>query len=460
MMKFINKTICFALILSLLSSFVFAFGFTNRTILTDIAEIKKNIENEYGVNLILPDNGNNYTCSNLETCLAYIDRSLRAFPEGLIKEITSAYIKEGIDTNIIINESSYNFMTIPAEYKKSNQSADITVNIMSNNFYGMYDVVSSDGIIHELGHFVCDYLLKCYNSDSLQKEFEKLNSGYEYGTWGDGCYNVFVNKNSASSLKDDISDLIWYAEAHADKLRNFENKQIIHRKIECLAGIFNSCFETINDDSKLWLDAIPNIPDGWAEDIIKDMEKEGLIPEEFEGKYDPYVSREDFYILAVHLIKKHTGESEFYEYFNIAKPEKSFNIDPINGDIMLEDDISNIFYNINLCNKKEDIYDAYAIGLISDLYDENFGPEEYMTNLEAAKVCAYICESFEIDTAQCNLVKFDQSINLSEIEKNYINFALCEGILGNNSDEFDPNGQFTYQEAYVMLNNVYGLLND
>jgi len=435
-----------------------AFSFTNGIDRPVVTDIQKNIENKYGVNIILPNDSDTYI--NLVSCMAVIDRNLSRLPDGIIKEITSSYLKRDIKTNIIINKAEYNSMKMPADYNMTDSSADITINILSNNLYGTSDVVSSDGIMHELGHFVCDYLFDNYSYDALEKEFDSINNGYEYGTWGNGYNYVFVNKNSATNLNNDISDLIWYAEAHPEKLRNINlgKEEIIHKKIEFLASIFDKTFESVTDDMKLWVDATPNDLDEWAEDTIKSMEKEGLIPKEFEGKYEPYISKEDFYILALNIIKTNIGEDKFYEYFNILKPEKSFNIDPINGEIIVNDDISNVFYNSYLYNNKEGIYEAYKIGLINDFDEVNFDPEAFITRLEVAKISAFICEKFEIDITKYNEVDFDDLSSVLDIEKPYINFAVSKGILMGDGNKLMPYEYCTYQEAYIMMSRVNDIL--
>ncbi len=456
-MKTMSKTICIALVL-LLSSFVTASGLTYAESYPEINEIQKNIEKEYGVNIIIANN-NNFSSANLEKCLTDVDRCLSYFPEGVIKEIAGTYSKKGVKTNIIIKKSEYGTVKNQVVYIKSEKSVDITINIMSNSICGMYDTFSTDGVMHELGHFVCDYLFECYGQDKLEREFEKLNGQYSYGTWGDGYTNVFVSKNSAVCLNDDISDLIWYAEVHPDKLRNLGKKQIIHNKIEHLANVLDSCFESVTNDSRIWLDAIPNVPDEWAEDIIEEMKNKGLIPENFEGKYEPYISREDFYVLCVHMIKVHVGEQEFYSYFNITKPEKCFNIDPISGEVILDDKISSSFYKINMFKQKEIIYDAYAIGLINDMEEENLEPGDYITKLDAAKVIYYIYEKFNEDAFKNNELKNGDIDNLSDIEKLYVNFVASKGLVSADGNEINPYEYCTYQESYILLNNLFKMLD-
>ena len=455
-MKLINRIIFIALIVNLILP-TYAYSFTDTGYKPEIRVIQQEIKREYGINIVLPNEDEDFV--NIEKCLAIIEKGLSRFPKGLLKEITNIYLKDKIETNIIINMAEQNSFEIPAEYRMEDKSADITIYLMSNNYYDSCEVVSLDGIIHELGHFICDYLFNYYGYESLSKEFGKLSAGYEYGNWGEGYDKVFVNRNSANNLANDITDLIWVAESHPEKLRKLSKKEIIHNKIEFLADLFDKSFESINEETKLWHDAIPDSPDLWALDTIEYMENKGLIPEEFEGKYDSYITREDFYILSLNLIKTKLGEEEFYNYFNISENKKGLNIDPVNGHIIVDDEIFDEYYSINLCDNKKDIYEAYKIGLINDLNESRFNPEENITRLEAIKLSAYICEKFGINIVDYEEVNFTDSTLLNDYEKLFVYFAVNNGIILGDGNKLMPYKYCTYQEAFILMERVYELIN-
>lgn len=458
-MKLIRKIICMTIIISLTTSFVHAFSFTNGIVRPTVFEIQKNIEEKYGLNIILPQNSDKYI--NIKECMTVVESSLNRFPDGVIKEITDSYLNKGIKTNLIINKSENNLIESPATYRRTNSSANITINILSNNFHGTSDVVSLDGIMLEISHFISDYLFDVYGYDNLELDFNKLNLGYEYGTWGTGYDKVYINQSSATSLSEDISDLIWYAENYPEKILNVSSGkiEIIHKKVELLAQIMDICFESVTSQTKLWLDSIPSSPDNWAESDINKMFDIGLIPKEFLGMYESYISREDFCILALNLVKLKIGEDKFYQYFEISKPQKSLVINPVNGEIIINDVIYDVFYDINLCKNKEDIYEAYKIGLIGDLEGSKFNPEAQITRLEAAKISAAICERFGIEIAKYEEANFDDMTDLKELDKPYIYFAVSRGILKGYGNKIMPYEYCTYQEAFIMLNRVYGLNN-
>lgn len=463
-MKTIKKVMCFAITFSLILSCVQTFGFNQIKGRPLEVEIQKNVLDEYGINIIMPKNSYNY--KNIDEIVAVIEISLGRFPKGVIKETTDFYLSKGITTNILINKlDNINSLNIePALYEMTNLSANIYVNILCQDFYGTSDIVSLDAIVHEIGNFISDYIDNRYGYELLEKEFDKLNNGYKYGDWHDGYEKVFVNINSAKSFDEDIVDLILYAENHPEKLRNIGSgkKEIIHKKIELLASVFSKSFSSITNKTKLWADAIPNKPDIWAVEIINKMQKEGFIPAEFIGKYNSNITREQFYTLSLKMIKNIIGEDEFYKYFEILKAQSSVNIDPVSGDIIVEDIITDVFYDIALSKNKQDIYEMYNIGLVDNDYNGKFRPDDFIKRIEVAKFITNLCHKFDIDISGYNLsnLYFNDINNLNENEKSYIYFCVDTGIIKGYGNSFKSDEYCTYQETFIIMNRVYDLIND
>ena len=189
------------------------------------------------------------------------------------------------------------------------------------------------------------------------------------------------------------------------------------------------------------------------------MEREGLIPEGFEGKFNSYLTREDFYLLSLNLIKAKLGEEEFYNYFNFSQFENDISLDPIKGEIIV-DEIPNNYYNLELCNNKKEMYEAYKVGLIHDLNDVKFNPDENISRLDAIKISAFICEKFGVDVVannkEINLI--DLSL-LSDYEKLCVYFAINKGLLLGDGKRLKPYEYCTYQEAFILMDRVYKVIN-
>lgn len=432
-----------------------AYGFTKIMEPPNESDIKINIEEKYGINIIIKEENGD---ANYTECLLVLERSLRRFPEGVINEITDFYNKNGISTNVVINETEL-IRDLFSEYTLNGESANVYINALKSSLYSDACIASEESLVHELGHFVSDYLYKVYGYEKLKTDFKNFNKDYEYGLWGDGYDDVFINKHSAMSFNDEVADLIWYTEVHPELLRNISGgeKEIIHEKVEFLADIFDQCFNSITEDTRLWMEAVPQKPDEWAAESIYAMKSASLIPEKFEGIYDAYITREDFYTVALNIIEKKLGKDAFNKSFNISVQEEHVNLDPVRGEIFVDDGMSHMFTDVLLCSSKELIYEAYQMGLITH---DGMGllPEGYMTRLEIARLFTYIGNELGMDISDYEVVNYDDISNVKDSEKPFIYFAASTGILKGYDNSFKPYDYCTYQEAYIMLMRLYNIL--
>ncbi|HOT22349.1 MAG TPA: hypothetical protein PLD67_07225 [Sedimentibacter sp.] len=93
----IKKIICLVICISMLGTQ--AFGFSQAY---NEFDIKKSIENTYGINIIIPE-GVDY--SEFIDCMSILERSIKKFPDNIIKEITDYYLSKGIATNVILDKT-------------------------------------------------------------------------------------------------------------------------------------------------------------------------------------------------------------------------------------------------------------------------------------------------------------------------------------------------------------------
>jgi len=330
---------------------------------------------------------------------------------------------------------------------------------LQSSLYSDACIASEESLVHELGHFVSDYLYKVYGYEKLKADFENFNKGYEYGLWGDGYGNVFINKHSAMSFIDEVADLIWYTEVHPEMLRNISGgeTEIIHEKVGFLADVFDQCFISITEDSRLWMEAVPQKPDDWAVESICAMKSASLIPEKFEGMYDAYITRENFYTVVLNIIEKKLGKEAFNKSFNIAVQEEHVILDPVRGEILIDDGMSHMFTGVLLCSNKVIMYEAYQMGLINREGME-LPPEGYMTRLETSKLFTYIANELGMDISDYDVVYYNDISNVKDSEKPFIYFASCTGIMKGYGNSFKPYDYCTYQEAYIMFMRLYNIL--
>ncbi|WP_313164617.1 S-layer homology domain-containing protein [Sedimentibacter sp.] len=414
------------LIISLLICFfsIQAYGATEEPVNAD--KLIDALESTYGIKVTIQDKDGNI---NYNDCLIVLDKGLSRFPDGLIKEITDYYAKKEISTNIIVNKTE-KISDLFSEYVMSDSSANIYINTLQNNLYRNSCVASEEGFIYETGHFISDYIFEIYGYDKLKSEFEKLNSGYNYGTWTEGYENIFLNKHAASSFKEEVANLIWYTEIHPDKLRNINdgNFTIIHKKIELLSNAAEQSFSSVTKETNLWNEALPQKPDEWARETIEKMETASLIPDEYEGIYRSYITKKDFYNLTFSIIEKKIGKESFSNTFGIVEKEEYTSLDPLKGEA---------YVNI-------DVYDA----------DE----DNYITRLEIAKFFGYVSNKLNKDISDYKTVEFDDISSVSESERLFIYYVSSNGLLKGNGTSFKPFKNCTYQESYLMLMRLYNFL--
>lgn len=261
------------------------------------------------------------------------------------------------------------------------------------------------------------------------------------------------------SFSDEIADLIWFAEIHPDILRNINGGaySAVHEKIECLITAMDQSLSSISTESKLWQETLPQEPDTWAEPAINEMKEASLMPEEFEGMYNSYITKEDFYVLALNIIENKLGKESFAESFKITNKEDSVAIDPVKGEVYVDNAGKRSNSDDEIRDEKEKrLYEAYQMGLI----DEGWviGSEEYMTRLEIAKLLSYIGNELGMDISEYDVVDYDDISTVKDSEKPFIYFISSKGLLQGDGTSFKPYDYCTYQEAYLILMRFYDIL--
>lgn len=446
----IKRILCFVICICILGTQ--AFGFSKMDY--EELNIKNNLEKIYGINIKIPENSD---YRYFIDCMLILEKSIKKFPDNVIKEITDYYSNKGIVTNVILDKTE-DIKDLFSVSENDESSVNIYIKTLESSLYSESCFVSEEAIIHELSHFISDYIFKTYDFDKLKDEFDKLNAGYNYGTWKDGYCKVFVNKHSATSFKDEVADIIWYAEAHPSIIRNINdgNMAIIHEKLSLVAEAFNEVFYSVSEDTKLWLDAIPQKPQAWATDIIAEMRNLSLIPEEFEGLYEAYISREDFYKLILNMLHKKIGEDNLNDYFNVTDYEEHVALDPVNGEIFVDDGMNYASYYNLLCDNNDILYQAHNMGIVnSESFKE---PDGYMTRLEIAKNLVYIGNELGINFSDYEIVDYNDISKVAESEKPYIHIAASKGFLTGDGLNFKPFDYCTYQETYIILMRFYNLI--
>jgi hypothetical protein len=241
--------------------------------------------------------------------------------------------------------------------------------------------------------------------------------------------------------------LIIFTE-HRDTLRYLTDKI---RSL--LAKEFDLIFDSITDKTKLWLDAIPQTPQAWAKGIIGEMKANLLIPDEYDGLYEAYIEREDFYKLMLNMIGIKAREKNLDAYFDLGTYEEHVALDPLKGEVYVSDGMTYTNYYNYLTKSTDALYQAMQMGIINtDSVNES---QAYMTRVEIAKALVSIGNELGMDISDYEVLAYNDIDKVADSDKPYIYIAASKGLLRGDGLNFKPYDYCTYQEAYVILNRLY-----
>ncbi len=430
----IKRIVLIAIGIIMLGTHAFGLGFIPET------DIKNNMEKTAGINALMPEDAGYSEYVNI------LDKSIKKFPDNIIKEITDYYLSKGIVTNVV----SYRTETekeVLSESMKDDKTVNIYIKTLESSLYTDSFYATEQEVLHKFSHFISEYIFKVNNLDKLKEEFIKLNAGYEHVFW-----------SRDYSFEDEIAHIIWYAEANPSILRNISSRDsdVIHGKIKLLAAEFDKVFNSVSANSKLWLDALPQIPQDWAKDTIADMKEKSLIPEEFNGLYESYISRKDFYKLILNMLHVKFGENHLNNYFNITDYEEHLALDPVKGEVYVADGMNYTSYYEFLINSSNTLYEAYQMGILS--IDSLNEMEGHMSRLEVAKLLTYIANLLDVNISDYKTVNYIDIDKVSENDKPFIYIAAGKGFIKGDGLSFKPFEYCTYQEAYIIINRLYNSL--
>jgi hypothetical protein len=442
----IMRIICLIICMTMIGTQVFAFGDAS-----DNLDIKSDIEKRYGINIIIPGD---VDLGEFNDGMSTLEKCIRRFPSGIIKEITDFYLQKGIVVNVIFDKTEI-IRDLFSQDREDENSVNIYIKTLETSLYSESCHASEQAVMHELSHFISNYIIENHDLTKLKKDFDRLNKGYEYGSWGENYGEAFINKHAATSFREETADLIWYAEVNPSFVRSINNgnNTIIHEKIKLLAKEFDLIFDSITDKTKLWLDAIPQTPQAWAKGIIGEMKANLLIPDEYDGLYEAYIEREDFYKLMLNMIGIKAREKNLDAYFDLGTYEEHVALDPLKGEVYVSDGMTYTNYYNYLTKSTDALYQAMQMGIINtDSVNES---QAYMTRVEIAKALVSIGNELGMDISDYEVLAYNDIDKVADSDKPYIYIAANKGLLRGDGLNFKPYDYCTYQEAYVILNRLY-----
>ena len=185
------------------------------------------------------------------------------------------------------------------------------------------------------------------------------------------------------------------------------------------------------------------LPDDlWAKDSIKEAAARSLLPYQLTDKYPQTISREEFCILIGNFIAVTGGYASLEKYMD-------------NKGISYSRD------NFSDCTGRDSSIDMlFALGIINGRGGEYFDPDGAITREEAAKMLTVTAENFRHIDTKYNLNYSDNS-HISEWAQFYVKWVSDNGIMsGNDSNEFEPLGFYTVQQAIATVSRLYNVCTD
>lgn len=406
-------------------------------------DIIYNIKNEYGIYVVLV---NSYENVNYTNSLIMLEKILRTYPSGLIKEVNDYYKSLNKTSNIIFNKTE-KIKELKYQFSIDNKSINFYVNSFYQGPHSNTYIISEEGLNHTIGHIIADYILRIYPNEKIKQNLVNINQGFVYGSWNKNYEKVFANKHSAASYKDELGDLIWYAQSYPKLLRSMSKEEpIIQNKVIYLINLMNECFDSIDEYTNLWSDAIYQTPDSWAIEMINQYRQSGLFLEEHEGLYTSYITKVDFAKALLGAIN-----SKFSSDNNLKVSEKHYSIDPLNGETVIDK------LNEDILDEEGSLHKLQTLGLLIEKFVYN-NDNKFISRLEIARLISIVSKQLSLSPKESLKTNFDDLGNLSDTDINDIVYLSQLEIMKGDNNEFKPEDYCTYQEAYVIVLRLFNLL--
>ena len=191
---------------------------------------------------------------------------------------------------------------------------------------------------------------------------------------------------------------------------------------------------TSNDFLKL-----PSSP--WAQPFAREAASKNILPYEFTGNYSENITREQFCILLANLICVKENYSSLDKY--MQDQNKPY--------------LKNYFVD---CNDADDSVNIlYALGIVNGKDESHFDPDGTITREEAATLLCKVAEMYMWIGTETSLTYNDTDL-ISPWAKFFVTWANEHGIMtGITEEEFNPQGQYTVEQAVATIVRLYNLLS-
>lgn len=185
---------------------------------------------------------------------------------------------------------------------------------------------------------------------------------------------------------------------------------------------------------------LPN--DLWAQNPIKEAASRSLLPYSLTAKYSANISREEFCILVGNLIAVTSGYASLEAYMKDNKPDYTTD-------------------NFADCIGKDTSIDMlFALEVVSGKGGEFFDPDGCITREEAAKMLTATAALFKFIECEYQTNYADEKF-ISPWAKFYVRWVTEQGVMsGVDSENFEPLGTYTVQQAITTVSRLYNVIGE
>ncbi len=178
-----------------------------------------------------------------------------------------------------------------------------------------------------------------------------------------------------------------------------------------------------------------NTPSSWAIDGIKQAEAFGIIPEWLLTNYTSPITRQEFCELMVTFITQKTGKSvdEYRQILGVSYTDPYSDTDSYH------------------------ILSMSALGVVNGTGDGKFSPNEKLTREQAATMIYRLVNILGTVDQSAN-PSFNDYNKISSYAVEAVDFVTSAKIMNGTGENFDPQGTYTREQAFITMLGVYNNL--
>ncbi|MBB5174576.1 S-layer homology domain-containing protein [Texcoconibacillus texcoconensis] len=191
--------------------------------------------------------------------------------------------------------------------------------------------------------------------------------------------------------------------------------------------------------------AVIDEPSNWAQEEVSEAMNLNLVPERLQYGYEDDITRADFSVLVVHLLKEKTGQSI--------------------QELLVEHDLTLDVHTFDDTSDYE-VLSAHAFGIVKGHGDGTFDPEGAITRQEAASMLTKTADVLDLDTrSHMDNPGFSDQDHIADWATDDVAFVSTmydrtNGLAimtGTGNDRFSPLDSYTREQSFMTLKRLFNV---